>query len=304
MSSPLLRPLGFGEILDGGFTLYRRHFTVLFATALLAMLPMSLATGAWVQILSGVSPDAPSAAGVAAGVLLVAFAGLVSWSVILGALVRQVAGAVSGGEVSIADGGRHALRRFLPIAAAFVLSTAATMVGAFIVAIPLIVVVAVIIAVGAVAGGAPPSGAMPVVAVILIMGTMGMAMLLLMTGFFAVTPAVVLEDRGPIAAIGRSWRLASGARFRIMGILVVSYIIIMLPAVAIMIVGGSGMAFYDSAAAVGPGQVMMQQALSLLSSALTLPFFVACMTLLYFDRRVRTEAYDLEAAADALPVSG
>ena len=37
MNQPLLRPLGFGEILDGAFTLYRRNFPTFALTSLVGM---------------------------------------------------------------------------------------------------------------------------------------------------------------------------------------------------------------------------------------------------------------------------
>jgi hypothetical protein len=40
--------------------------------------------------------------------------------------------------------------------------------------------------------------------------------------------------------------------------------------------------------------------LSILLSALTTPFMTAALTLLYYDRRVRTEALDLEMATERL----
>ncbi|HEU0079725.1 MAG TPA: hypothetical protein VFQ76_18850, partial [Longimicrobiaceae bacterium] len=52
MSVSHLRPLSFGEILDGAFALYRRNFVVFVTTALVPLLPGVLllaVLGFWVQ---------------------------------------------------------------------------------------------------------------------------------------------------------------------------------------------------------------------------------------------------------------
>jgi hypothetical protein len=201
-----------------------------------------------------------------------------------------------------------ALQRFVRIAAAFVLSSMAMFAGAAAIVLPLAIVLLVGLFFMVGTGGSPQSPEMALLIGTWAVGTtvvmMGV-MVLLMAGFFAVPQAVVVEDRGPLEALARSWRLASGGRIRILLVLVVCWIITMLPAVAIgMLTGDAAGLFTGSAAPVSGSRLVVQQALSLISSALTLPFFVACSTLLYFDRRVRTEAYDLEAAADALPIGG
>src|SRR5690606_8224228 len=47
--------------------------------------------------------------------------------------------------------------------------------------------------------------------------------------YFAVYPAVVVEDRGPLNAFGRSRELSRGGRGRILGVLVVTLLITYLP---------------------------------------------------------------------------
>jgi hypothetical protein len=49
-----------------------------------------------------------------------------------------------------------------------------------------------------------------------------------------------------------------------------------------------------------PGQFWLQQVANSVTGALTTPFLVASLVILYFDRRVRTEALDVQLAADAL----
>ena len=83
---------------------------------------------------------------------------------------------------------------------------------------------------------------------------------------------------------------------------IVSSIIAILPLVGISFLVGIEGAMWDveSAAALSPGQVVLQQLVTVVCTALTTPFMVGCFTLLYFDRRVRTEGYDIDLVAEAL----
>ena|SRR5688572_14453418 len=56
--------------------------------------------------------------------------------------------------------------------------------------------------------------------------------------WFCITQAIVLEDRGPIDALGRSRQLSRGARMKILGALIVAWIITLLPAIAMWAVAG------------------------------------------------------------------
>jgi hypothetical protein len=113
---------------------------------------------------------------------------------------------------------------------------------------------------------------------------------------FAVVPVVVIEGRGPIEALGRSRDLSNDALGPIFLVLFVAGLIAALPSYAV------SAASYASAA-TGHGSPMIQigsALIRLLLSAVTTPFSAAATTLLYFDRRIRTEAFDVQMAAEAL----
>jgi hypothetical protein len=108
MSDSHLRPLGFGEILDGAFSLYRRNFGSFYLTALLPNLPVALF---WVLFgLLVASPGAVMAAGVLSIVMMpvTLAATLLAWA----ALAVQAESAYLGRPVSWREGFRRALRRF------------------------------------------------------------------------------------------------------------------------------------------------------------------------------------------------
>jgi hypothetical protein len=132
-------------------------------------------------------------------------------------------------------------------------------------------------------------------------------LLLTMAAFFAaastmfgVLPAIVIEKSGPAEAIMRSVRLSLGAIPRVTGIMAVTFLIIFLPMLFVTALTGGFAAFTHPGAVPSAGSFWTQQVANSLTSALTTPFMIASMVILYFDRRVRTEALDVQLAADEL----
>jgi hypothetical protein len=110
---------------------------------------------------------------------------------------------------------------------------------------------------------------------------------------------------GPIAALGRAWRLSAGNRWRIFGIQVRLFI---LNLVLSLLIGG----IFGGIAAAGaqsgsPGQAglasVVQSLVNFASTIIWAPVEWIAFTVLYYDLRVRKEAFDLQLAAEALPQS-
>jgi hypothetical protein len=125
---------------------------------------------------------------------------------------------------------------------------------------------------------------------------------ILACGLALATPAMVIEGQpSATAAMGRSWALTKGSRFKLFGALIVVGILIYLPfvalgAIAAMSVGGTP-------ASAGPagmtGFLGLTSAAALLSS-LVWPLFYCTLTVAYYDLRVRKEAFDLELLSAGL----
>lgn len=294
MSQPMLRPLGFGEVLDGAFTLYRRHFPTLFATALVAVIPITLLMSSIENVSLALDSGGAMSPAMANRVLLTFPPLMLLWAVVWAALTHQTANAYQGRAPSL-RGGYTAAARALPrlIVSGIVISLIAT---ALVVCISVLaaLLVAALLAIGA--------ETLPPATIGAIMLAAGAATLVGMATIFAVVPAIVVEGAGPWSALKRSGRLARGGRARIIGVMVVCSLIVVLPTVGLAVAVGMGTALWDSAAAVSlsPVQLFAQQLIAITTGALTTPFIIGCVTVLYFDRRVRTEAYDLEVAADSL----
>ena len=298
MALPALRPLSFGETLDGAFTLYRRNFATFVVTTLIPTLGLLagflLLGDGFVSAMTTAEPE-EMAVEMMAGTFLILFMAMAATLVMWPALTRQAAQAYTGQPTSVGDGFRSALRAILPLLGAAFLAW----LGMVVAVIGLVIVVFVIVMVFAAMGGA-----MAVVGMLLA-GVAYVAFILAAIAIlFAVVPAIVVEGAGPLGALERSFTLARGALGRVAGIILVAGLISYLPIMAVMALTGGFAQLMDPSAVPTAGQVITQQVLSMGVGILTTPFLVSVVVLLYFDRRVRTEALDVQMMTDALAVAG
>jgi hypothetical protein len=118
---------------------------------------------------------------------------------------------------------------------------------------------------------------------------------------WAVSPAALIAEKlGPVAALGRSFRLVRGRFWPVLGAVVLAYLLYLIAsqiintaAFALTIMGTAGTGFMSFIPSVVG---------SILVSIVATPFLAAMVTIIYFDLRVRKEGYDLELmAADLVP---
>jgi hypothetical protein len=257
----VLRPLSFGELLDGAFTLYRRNFAVLFGIALLLQVPVIVFWLLVPVMLQGAGETA-----ITVVPLLLTPYTMFAFVLGMGALTAAAATAYGGEEPGIGASLRHGLRRWLPLAVVLLITFPLIFAGLAVLVVPGLVLLAM---------------------------------------WFATYPVIVVEGRGPLAALGRSRKLSQGGRMRILGVTLVAWLITMLPSLAIMMFIGAGAGAQavmsgDPTALQGLWVTSLMQAASSIGSALTMPFLLIVTLLLYYDRRARTEAPDLESAAESL----
>ena len=269
MAFSQLRPLSLGEVLDGAFTIYRRQFVSLFLTALLPQLPMIVLMALYYLFLGSVTspagPDLSATMGIT--VMLVALVllplAIIGSFTAIGGVTFQVARAYTGKPVTTGEAIRRGFQRSLPMTGAYFVVGIMSMFGllAFIIGFFVVWVSA-----------------------------------------FAVAPAVVLERRGPIEAISRSWEMVKGAWGEVFLVIFIASMIATLPGSAVgmfavfggLVISGGDPDTLMAAQAVG-------QVLSQLTRTLTIPFSLGATVLLYYDRRVRTEALDVQMMAESLP---
>jgi hypothetical protein len=114
--------------------------------------------------------------------------------------------------------------------------------------------------------------------------------LIVASGVAVSTPVVVLEEVGAMEALSRAWFLTRGYRLRIAGLLFVCLILILIPYMALLALGGALSAALPIWIAV----------VALLGRLLLTPILYCLLTLLYYDLRVRKEGFDLEMLAASL----
>lgn len=260
MNRPELRPLSFGEILDGTFALYRRNFLDFFLASLVPLVPIVLA---WMVLGALLPRNAEGVEAASTANLLLTPYSLVATVLVWGALTHMADGAYAGERIGWRQGLGAAFRRLLPLLGAMLLTALLVFVGLLLLMIP---------------------------------GVLAFLM------FFAVVPAVMVEKRGAVEAMGRSRALARGAWGRILGVLAVLMIIVSIPSLAFGVAGAMGMmASGPNGFADGLGMgFALWQASATLVSALATPLFPVGILLLYYDRRVRAEGLDLELATQQL----
>lgn len=114
--------------------------------------------------------------------------------------------------------------------------------------------------------------------------------MLLLALYIAVPAAVVVEDRGPLAAMGRSWRLARTRVWTVLGIGLLAWV---LDAAISSALGW----ILDLASFFVPGGWVVRVAGSMAINVVTTPFVAIVAVLIYFDLRIRNEGFDLQVMA-------
>jgi len=125
--------------------------------------------------------------------------------------------------------------------------------------------------------------------------------LILLAGLILGTPALVLEGL-PTAtgAMARSWTLTRGHRRRVLGGLFVVGVLLFLPFLAAGGMAATSLPLEgDPTAPLSPGFLTAVTAAAVLQT-LIYPLLYCALTVMYYDLRVRKEAYDLEVLAQDL----
>ncbi len=308
-----LRPLGVGDILDGAIAAIRTNprtflglsavvvaVTTLLQLAAALLLHRDAVSVATAAAVYGQSSLSELVAGLGdAGVVYVGSA-VLSWAATL----------VLGGVLAVAVGRAVLGQRPPPVQAwravrpwVWARLVGALAVSVLVAAAPPVIAAAVAVAAGL--AGAPT--ALVAALVLLAVVAVGPLCLWLSVRLALAGPALVLESVdgsrpiGVIDALRRSSRLVSGAWWRTCGLLLL---------VAVIAGAVSGVVAAPLAAAAsflpagGPGALALQSLGSFVAGLLTTPFGAAAVTLVYIDRRIRTEGLAAKlarAAGVALP---
>ena len=298
MSTIPLRPLGFGEVVDGAVQLYRRDFGLYYLIALLGAFPgyvITLASGVDFSALVMDETAEPAALlGRMGGVFgVVTIDAAISWVGMLAVAVAMAA-RIHEHEVSVGRAYRRALGHLPAAGGATILALLQFLVFAVLAAIVAMVPMALITQSDSIV--LTLLGLLFFLIVIVCMVSFWLA------ATFAIFPAVIIEGRGVTGALARSLQLCRGGWPRVIGIMVVALIMNLAPSYAIAALFGMQDLFTSPEAldTIDPGRQWLLSTADLLVGPLTTPFMVGAIMILFHDRRVRSEAYDLEARASAM----
>lgn len=271
-----LRPLMLSDIFNGaaGYVRVSPKPTLGLTTAIvLVTTVLGFITGlAAVQI----STDVSAVAGLVTG----AVASLLATTVLSGMLTVIVARAVMGVPITIGESWRRVRGRIPTLIGLVLLEIAAL-------AVLIAAVVALTYGVARTAGG----GIAALVGFPL--GMMLLATLAYLYAALALAPvAVVLENKGMVAAIRRSITLCSRRFWRTLGILLLAGIVARLVSAAISVPFDIALTFGPNAAPAPLVATALATVGAAIGGIITTPFVAGVVTLLYLDARIRSEAFD------------
>jgi len=289
-----LEPMSIGDILDRTVRLYQRSFlhTVgIAAVPYLLIIPLAATLGSvmWIKP----APALLRNPGLIAGAVLVALGfGLVfMWLnfMSMGALARSVSEQYLGRVPSFEGCYGPVVRRTGALLWTYSLSS---LLGGGLFLLGVIAPMAIAIAVGQTS-----------ILLLVVFGIVAIAGVVvsvrIFLRFFLVTQVVVIEDVRGREALGRSWILMSGNESRAVLIslfgIVVSYIVSWVLNLPVYVLAPKGS---------GPASVILGAVAWGLGQVVSIPFMSIPLTLLYYDSRIRKEAFDLEMMAQNLGVSG
>ena len=304
-----LRPLGFGDILEGSFAALRRNPKAFIGLALITSLVVLLAFGALGALaylvatsLGGNASDGVVAVGLLGGFTVVYALTAVTSVALTGILAYPVGEGVLGRRPSAADTWRRT-RRMVPRLAGLCL----------LLMVPTLLVIGglVALAVLAFANGSNGLGALGVfVVVAALVGVFVVGVRIAMS-----TPALVLEDLGVVASLRRSWALTRGRFWRTFGVLLVAGLLVgvvqQVLGVGFQLVGTFlGLAVGSTLPGGAGDAVPVVTAVAftvvgaLVAAMVCQPFVAAVTALLYTDARIRKEGFDLALVRAATGTAG
>jgi hypothetical protein len=310
METVELRPLSLGELLDRTFSLYRRHFWLfvgIMAIPSAFMIPanvllLSVQGSMMNSVSSGQPPIMPTPrliGGIAAGYLLFTVIFGVVYALAMGAATCAVADAYLGRSATVRGSFARVRGRFWKLMGVF-FNILLRVMGFLLVFMG--------VAVGLVVGIGFASGARgnPVVtALVAILAVFVYIAGLVLCVWFALRysvsiPVLMVENTGVFDTIRRSVLLTRGRRGHIFLALLIGAIIAY---VGIIVFQGPFMVFTMISAMRGhwpPWLAPVSAVSAAIGGAITGPISMIVIVLLYYDTRIRKEAFDLQFMMSSL----
>ncbi len=281
-----LRPMNFGEVLDASLSIFRRHFGLFLQLSVVVMAaPLAvfvffttrLATDFMIRPIAAVLTFVP--------VILVYY---LASLVLTAATVRVISDSYLGREPRFRDAIGLGLGRIWPL---FLVGLGkSVLLGLIIVGLGIVGAVLVPIT-----KAAPAVGALGVAALVIVGAWF---LIYVACGYGVTTPVVVLEDLpSAFDAFARSWELTRGAKLRVLGFALVAFLLFnSIPSLVLQAIAA---AVQERSPLIGVPVLVVAHAVPML----LLPIISCVFTLMYYDLRVRREAFDLQILGQQLGIA-
>lgn len=311
-SFTILEPMSTGDVIDRAVRLYRRNFAPLVAiVAIPTLVGYSSSMMFWYGYTSLLSAAA-NPSGVGAESIVMLALGSLGYPVYMFLLLATVAGLSRAVGDHLMIGEAITLRKTL--SAVWKRRGHILLLGLLLVAILIgLYVIFAIVVIGllllaSVVGGVMIAARLPqwvtiTLVVILALAFLAAAIFLvcqIVARVVFLPQVVMIEGESAGSALGRAIRLGKGNWYRVGAILLFTYFVSlsMLSAFTLPVVAGLYLAGYSATEFfMSPGWTVVYSSFRDISSLLSFPIWIVSFTLLYFDSRVRKEAYDLELLA-------
>jgi len=285
-----LRPMEFGEILDGALQVFRRHFGLFLKLSLAVMwLPLAFSIYWRARFFGFNAATAQQTAAVMQNEIVLFVLWGLAWGVVYGAgmlvltagSIRVISDSYLGRDPQFGDSLQFGVGKMVPL---FLVGL-----GKFLLIVLLGLVCALVIGVTFSAGGAAL-----LLVVIEAIGAVW-AVIYVGCGYMVTTPVVVLESlSSSFEAFGRSWELTRGERGRVFGLMFVAGLIAnALPSFVLTAVGAV-------VGQVAPGAMFGWTVIAAVLPVVLTPIVPCVLTLAYYDLRVRREGFDLQLLSEQL----
>lgn len=290
-----LRPMEFGEILDGGLQVFRRHFGLFLKLSLAVMwLPLAFSVywrARFFGLQAAANPEQTMA--MIQGELIPFFLWGLVWGILYGAgMLLLTAGSIKvisdsylGRDPQFGDALGFGVGKIVPL---FLVGIGKALI-LFLLALACGLVFALTVAAG--------KGAGALIGLVGFVEVIGMVWLFIYVacGYMMTTPVVVLENlSSAFDSFGRSWELTKDARWRVFALVFVATLLAsVLPSIVLSALG----AFVVQ---IAPGAMFYWTILAAILPVVLTPIVPCVLTLLYYDFRVRREGFDLQLLSEQL----
>jgi hypothetical protein len=293
----VLRPMSTGELMDRTFSLYKRNFKLFVGIA-----TVGPATYLLFQLLTVGSAAVPAATGRRAGGFAGASFGigmlagvvimLAGMAIAHAATVKAVAAVHLGLPITIGGAYKSLKGKLWRILGVFLCMILLAALAALVASIAIVIVTAIFAALGLV-GGAQAGRASAIVTFIIGFSTIvivGVFTALVWVRYALAIAACAVENLGVINSLKRSSALSKGSRFRVFVVYVVLVLLAALVGAALGGLAGAASMLIPNMVA----RLIVVYVASFVAGSLTGPLATIGIALVYYDERVRKEAFDLQ----------